>query len=553
MQNRHIIAKSSLIFAICTSVLFFAAEESRGEGTAYAQVCSDSATASGVNIVSEERRENGCEQTALPIPASRILWSTLLPASSQTVGQQIALQVVAEPAAQERVVDVEIGGAAGQVELAVPFDYDLTDSASIRTFGIEERCAVTRGLGSIALECRAGAAPAGIVLTAGNWRFPAGVPTVVEINATAALRAAVLDATETPVASGVPQQAAIDIQVPAAAHPPRFVLSMTLPEGTERAVIDGIRLRPATRGEPQPLSAWSWSPADWLERGADLIAAARNHGIGAIYVSVPVKDGEVADEAKLRGFIRAAGRAGISVWVVEGDPRATLPSERALYRSRADAYATYNANAAPGARLAGIQYDVEPYLDPGWRLDPVFWQEAYRDFVAEMADAARMPLELALPFWIAMDEAALRRMVDPVAHRIASIAAMVYRTDPLQLQQLAEPFLAWGVRHGVEVRIALEAGPLPDEVRKVYRRAPEGTLWHLSVGATPVLLLVDQPATNPVGASFRFSHSVAVPASRISFLGDVARMRRVISEVEPALRGWPSFGGIAVHGVLPGW
>jgi hypothetical protein len=72
----------------------------------------------------------------------------------------------------------------------------------------------------------------------------------------------------------------------------------------------------------------------------------------------------------LASFVRQAGARGIRVRSVDGDPHMVLTDEVPNMVKRVQAYAAYNAQVAPEARLAGIQFDVEPYLLPDAVLPP---------------------------------------------------------------------------------------------------------------------------------------------------------------------------------------
>lgn len=98
-------------------------------------------------------------------------------------------------------------------------------------------------------------------------------------------------------------------------------------------------------------------------------------------------------------------------------------------------------------------------------------------------------------------------------------------------------------------RIALEVGPIPDESMRVFRASREGELWLVPREKEAFLLLLDAPAANPMGAAFAYSHATRWRASTITFRNDVAAMRKLLPELESVWRAWPSFAGIALHGL----
>jgi hypothetical protein len=119
-----------------------------------------------------------------------------------------------------------------------------------------------------------------------------------------------------------------------------------------------------------------------------------------------------------------------------------------------------------------VQYDIEPYTLPGWGAHPVDYR-GWTRAVRALAAAARRPVHLVLPFWIADDEGG-ERLLREVAGSVSGVTAMAYRTDPAAIAQIAEPLLNWGAAARKPVRIALEAGPVAAEIEEAFRPAATG-------------------------------------------------------------------------------
>jgi hypothetical protein len=258
----------------------------------------------------------------------------------------------------------------------------------------------------------------------------------------------------------------------------------------------------------------------------------------------------VTHRQALAGFIARATAQGVRVWAVVGDPRVIFPRERRKFVQRARAYARYNQSVCPEARLAGIQYDIEPYLLPGYSLGPEAWAKAYLATLWELKHAAPLPLEAVLPFWFAHQRLQGKSLLDRLASCVDSLVVMDYRTDPAQIQQFAEPFLAWGARHGRPVRVALETGPIADEVRRHYR--PDrtgGELWFGWERGRYLLTLLKHPRRNPRGTSFRYTHTSPFPGATLTFRGREPEMMAQMARLEEQLGAWRSFTGWALHGM----
>lgn len=302
--------------------------------------------------------------------------------------------------------------------------------------------------------------------------------------------------------------------------------------------------------------AWIWSPAAWstpegLER---LWETVRAEELKVLYLTVPVEDGTVSGAARLEAFIHEAGGRGIAVWAVSGDPRDVLPEARAALLERARAYATYNGSVDPGARLAGAQLDVEPYLLPGFALAPGYWRDRYLDMhraVLEALDDA-MPLDLVVPFWWGTHPDWGDAFFHAVARPGTSLTVMNYRTQPDALRAGARPFLEAGDRDGFKVRVAVETGPLPDETRRTFRRADPGipaTLWLVDAGGLPALVLLSMPRTELPGIAYAFSHEATARAGNLTFGTDRERREAALRALVPEWSAHRSFSGIALHGL----
>jgi hypothetical protein len=241
-----------------------------------------------------------------------------------------------------------------------------------------------------------------------------------------------------------------------------------------------------------------------------------------------------------------AGAAGIKVEAVEGDPRMILPEGLAAATARGRAFAAYQQRAGPGERLAGIQYDVEPYVLAAWGRNPVGYS-AWADAVLRLREAAGERVDLVLPFWVAQEEEG-RAFLGRIAPAVRILTIMSYRTELPLLTQVAEPLLAWGVAEGVKVRLALEAGALQDESEQVFRPAAAGTLA-VTPGEEPRVLLLAAPAAIPGAQMYARRSASVVPAKLLSFLGDEEAMRDLARRTEPLFSAWPSFVGFAFHGL----
>lgn len=500
-------------------------------------------------FVSDAENMDGCRSMRLPLPLDMI--AGLKPIASPELGNTPILH---GPAEGERFVIESVtpgdnGRAAARAPM--PLRENLLPRMQVQAFGSEERVQASLADGRLRLQCAAGSKPAGVILR-GPWH-------IGRLRADVALRASgngrfglqVMDEAAAAREQGI-GMAAFDAAAPAEQAfplPQRFDPAAWLgfvilcPDENASLELDALQLLPRA-GDIAGRSAWVWDAAAWAERPEEVFSHARRHALRTLFISVPVREGEVADARALSAFIRQATAQGLSVWSVDGDARMVLPGEHAPSAARVNAYAAYNRGVEAAARLQGAQFDVEHYLLPGYELDAAGWDRRYLQLAGALHQAADgLPLEFVMPFWWA-DKAALLQGLVPLA---AGIAIMDYRTRREEILALAQPFLDWGVRHGRKVRIALEAGPVAAERQRRFERAGSGELWLMNFGKMPLLLLLSEPRPNPYGPAYRQLSSTVLDGSATTFHADPARLLRMLPGLERELSAWSSFNGIALH------
>ena len=303
---------------------------------------------------------------------------------------------------------------------------------------------------------------------------------------------------------------------------------------------------------PTITAAWFWSPGVWLETPQRILDAQAEYGLNRVYITVPVSDGVPAHAETLSAFLRTMHQARLQVWAVLGDPRAVLDTGRQQFVGLAAAYEAYNQARPTEERLDGLQLDIETYLLPGYWLNVALWQDRYAYAVNSIHQAAsRLALDLVLPFWFEPQSSGIGSMLQDVSGSISSLTIMDYRTEPGQIRQHANQFLEWGTRHGKAVNIALETGHIPIEDRRHYRKAISGELWRLKLDGKYVLILLGKQhaAALPEVDTLRYSHSRQNDGNDITFDRQMEQFRMLLPKLLQDLSKWPSFSGIAVHGI----
>jgi hypothetical protein len=151
--------------------------------------------------------------------------------------------------------------------------------------------------------------------------------------------------------------------------------------------------------------------------------ALRVDGFKTIYVDIS-EYVEVADQQpsptrqarltqlndELKGFVDRAHMHDLAVHAVAGAPNWTDQSRRYLGPMTVDLVVAYNHNAKESGevQLQGVQFDIEPYEDPGWWKNVRASLKAYLSTIRAIVDRYnqvvppdpnRLQLGVTIPFW----------------------------------------------------------------------------------------------------------------------------------------------------------
>lgn len=493
----------------------------------------------------------GCSTVKLPVSPQEVLATYAL---SDAGAARATTLLLYGPGAEGpfRISSVEAHTAGGGTpgRSAFPEGRELLPLLAARPYGVEERVAISREGDALRLRCAPGSRAAGVLLSA-PW-FLTQARSRLHWKAAGAggfslaLADAALAERESSVTLGSLRNGGGQFELPHAAFDPaawrHFVLSCPQQGGTLR--LDSLQLQ-AEPGAVPARSTWVWSSAAWRTGAGEVLQHAQRHGIGILFISVPVQGGAVKAPQELASFISRASAAGIAVWAVDGDPRMVLPGEQQeAAAALVQAYVAYNGAMPAGARLAGAQFDVEHYLLPGYRAASAQLDRNYGELLRALrAAAGGFPLDFVVPFW--WDDKL--PLLTALAESASSLTVMDYRTDPEQIRDFARPFLDWGAQHRKQVRIALEAGSIGAERQRRYTRAGEGELWQVDGGGTPVLVLLRSARANPAGPAYRLQYERLLDGSATTFHGREARLLQLLPGLERSFSAWPSFGGMALH------
>lgn len=441
--------------------------------------------------------------------------------------------------------------------IPLPLERNLLRNVEARAFGIEERVSGSVGAtSSLVIECKSGSSPAGLLAGVGNAHLPREVPMrlIVRSKGDAGFTIAVVDRAtgEKVLASAELAADEIVLELPTQSWEQVELpdIRILCPETSSRIEIQSARLQVIDGGTvPTGAGTWMWSFADALAANGQLEERLEGDGIDQVYLQLPVAGGSVEHETDIRAFVERLNGRNIDVLAVEGDPEMASGDGRLNALARARAISKFITDAAKKQQLAGVQYDIEPYLRDPDASHEEMWDEWTATIVA-LAEEIEGPVSVVVPFWMQASAGGIRAL-DNLGDEISEIVVMAYRTDEASLWTICEPWLAYGASRGKSVRIALENGILEKELHRVYRRAEKGPLaLKIDVdGAPTVSFGKTSLTTSGEHWWYDLSHEVVIDPRRISFMGETATMLMIADRVAPKFAAWRSFAGFAFHGL----
>lgn len=435
---------------------------------------------------------------------------------------------------------------------------DLLRVSKPRAYGIEERVRFEMRPG-LEIQVSAGVKPAGVVLDAEPFELAGGAWQVEMIfsgegkftlNAAAPDQAKAETSTRLGSLRAQPGERSEFFDLPLQTLQ-QFVLAA--PSSSATLKLRSLRVVPKSiPTSASGTATWLWARSTWLEPSEELLRKLERAHFKTIYVSIQLDEaGKIRDADQLRHFIAAAAAHHLSVWMVDGDPYAVLGSEQPKFVQRARAMNEFNAGGGQRERFGGAQWDIEPFLIPGFDTGAGEWLQAYLETVQAIRSVQAAPLELCVPFWFAEIRTPQGPLLDALATKCDGLAIMDYRTDPDLIRNAAEPFLAWGEINHKRIKIALELGPIDDEKREHFRPQTEGTVWLLPFAEEDILVRLKSSVHLPFATGFFKTHETIASGNRITFQKKIPTLKMLMPELIRHFSQWTSFDGMALHEAVP--
>ncbi len=425
------------------------------------------------------------QEGSLPLPEGRVAWAGLFPeplAARSPGGVQVGGDLSGPAAAIRELTPLQ----QPSVSLPAPMGMNLAAHMDWVPFGIEERVmAVEAGSNQGGWVVKGGKSPAGLY-SAMPWRLPRlpGASTwQVEITLSGAGRFEVGLSDdhgqgfgppevliETALASG---EEGFCYRVPARMQDAQALrLTLAATHGGDGEIqVRSVVFQPVLTPQDAPakwdgrLGLWDWSARP--ERWRQLRPLWKKAGIRVLQLALP--RGEL--DAACLETLRQLRKEGFEVVAVEGDPHMVLPEVRASVLERHRQLSVWH----PGA-LDAVQYDVEPYLLPGFRLQPGRWHENWAKLFESLPAAGLAPVEAVTPFWLLHQEQG-KKVLEVMAGSTRRVVTMNYRSDPVEAAAWGVAWLEWSAKHQRPVSLAIECGPITDSRSFTFRKADAGRLW----------------------------------------------------------------------------
>lgn len=491
----------------------------------------------------------GCKSEPTGVSINEISWLGVLSTDDLHDDARIALSI-REPEQEIVTLEVDRPSPSTTVRRLVP-RAEILPFSKYRIFGREERVAAQPDVTAFDIVCRPGNEPAGVVFDLGAAFPEAALAVEFVIGASAGFRAQIISFNQEAPSEGqeIPSHGGgnemLTLTVP---HAAEAALVLTCPKAEGRLRIEKGTVRAAASKSLDRPGAWVWEPDVWRGHPAELLKLASKLGLGKIYITVPIAGDHVFEPGRLVELVTAAHAAHIDVVAVEGDPDMISGEGRAKALARARALAAHNASAAPETRLDGVQYDIEPYLGAAFGArSKVVW-ELWAETLQQLSAALGERVEAVVPYWL-LESRGASGALERVAPALSRLTIMAYRTNSAAIVSAAAPLLAWTARHRLPATVALEAGTLAQEQRKVYIQAPEGDLHVIRFDDVAAVVMLERVRAGWTGRTYKFSHSVSGSTSRVSFNHDTAALLSAATEVAPDLAAWPSIERLAFHGL----
>jgi hypothetical protein len=252
-----------------------------------------------------------------------------------------------------------------------------------------------------------------------------------------------------------------------------LVLLLDSPTGSAR--VDQVSFsHPEQSAQKNGRGIWIWRRDNVLGREESVLKRLSAQGIKRIYL-------QVGDDPEVFApFLGKAAKDGVEVFALDGSPTYIAAPQELLQRiKRVDEY----NGSHPGARYAGFQTDIEPYLNKDFHSRKAYYASAYLELLDRIKKSSALRLSVVVPFWFDTLYAGGKSLVQGVVERADEVVVMSYRTDASTVQAISRSTLSLGEQYGKPVWLGVELGAIPDEQHRELEKCSPDSAGALKLGA----------------------------------------------------------------------
>lgn len=438
-------------------------------------------------------------------------------------------------------------------EPLIPVKSSVMDQLNETVYSAEERSRFNRNNNGFSLTCKAGNRPAGLILTPALGKFPDGAGYVISVHGRASQplkmglspKNGVLsnDDGYFPKYSGTGNNQDYDTFRIESHAQNNDQIVIQCPSGNASLDIADIQIElKDDASSNQALSTWIWRKQVWMQFSDSWLDWAQSIGLTKAYIQIDIEDDAIADENSLARFIVDARKKNIDVFAVEGDPQMISGEGQKSALRRTQIIKNFQNSLPENAKLAGIQYDIEPYSVPALNTNPTKMWADWSSTLTAMQKIWDAPIDIVVPYWLQNTSEAMTAL--QAVKNLGSFTIMAYRSNPYELYDISMPWLVWGNTVNAKITIAVENAPVDGSAHLFFAPFPNNELDNYSTR----IFLMSGADKSRVKKAYKLI-DIEQPNNRISFLKNMSNLRSALATLYPYFRSYQSFNGIAVHGL----
>jgi hypothetical protein len=516
--------------------------------------------------VTPERLEDAsCHSKDIPISYYDVLWTGLTsPMQWDTIKAATRISFSGQITSQKFLGSIDLPPTSPESKPSTaiwPTFTDIKNRIQITPYGEEERAKVRQEKGVLTLSCDKGNRPGGFIVRFDNNTLPSLSQLAISVSyrghgdwVLMGVDTHSTDKDPTPIHQLKPtdEWGEALIYTDELTRTSSNALGFVCPNAAESLELSKLELKAPNGSEGATRSTWIWESSTWQHPPEGFWNRLTQLKINRLFVAFNLdrSGSRLINNTQIKRFVREANSHHIEVWAVEGSPRAVIDKERAPWILRAKAYQHYNNASAVRDRIKGIQFDIEPYINEGYQLDPDHWKSNYLEVLQSINKVVDLPIDVAIPYWWnneMMGEHAFVPMINGV---VDSLTIMDYRTDPFEVVTMAIPFLQFESTTGKSISIALETGDLGTDTQWRFQKASSGTLLAVELGGTVIFVKSAHSFSKEGAPVFDLVETKELRSSNTSFFGKQEYLESILEPIDKSLRAWQTFNGLALHEVL---